>query len=310
MTPPSFVTGLKPETEVRDGSRLELAVKVKGDPDPQVTWTKDGKPLSSSEILEVKYKNGLASVTINEVFPEDAGRYACKASNAKGAVEAITTVKVMAGAKTNGVGNGKAGAVEAKMSPSMFGHVTSAVAKDGDAVALQCTVTNAGNRYDVVWLHNEKEIKPSKDFVYKSEGDKHVLEIVEVFPEDAGTYTCEAFNDVGECFTTCTIEVECPGETLPGPRFKTFPKSLTVAKNSTAKFECETFEAAKEVAWMKDGKELKEIPLKLRLEKAKTGKTMSLGIVDASEADSGQYAVIAVNDKGESKAAFSLNVRA
>ena len=60
----------------------------------------------------------------------------------------------------------------------------------------------------MVWLHNEKEIKPSKDFVYTNSGNKHVLEIPEIFPEDAGTYTCEAFNDVGECFSACTLVVE------------------------------------------------------------------------------------------------------
>ena len=46
---------------------------MKGDPDPQVTWTKDGAAMCSSEIMEVKYKNGTASVVINEVFPEDGG---------------------------------------------------------------------------------------------------------------------------------------------------------------------------------------------------------------------------------------------
>ena len=60
----------------------------------------------------------------------------------------------------------------------------------------------------MVWLHNEKEIKPSKDFVYSSSGDRHFLQIPEIFPEDAGTYTCEAFNDVGECFSACTLVVE------------------------------------------------------------------------------------------------------
>ena len=63
-------------------------------------------------------------------------------------------------------------------------------------------------QYDVLWLHNEKEIKPSKDFVYSSSGDRHFLQIPEIFPEDAGTYTCEAFNDVGECFSACTLVVE------------------------------------------------------------------------------------------------------
>ena len=60
----------------------------------------------------------------------------------------------------------------------------------------------------MVWLHNEKEIKPTKDFVYTNSGNKHFLEIPEIFPEDAGTYTCEAFNDVGECFSACTLVVE------------------------------------------------------------------------------------------------------
>lgn len=44
-------------------------------------------------------------------------------------------------------------------------------------------------RFDVVWLHNNKEIKPSKDFQYSSEANIHKLNIAEIFPEDAGTYT-------------------------------------------------------------------------------------------------------------------------
>ena len=76
MCPPSFLTGLKPELSIKDGSRMELKVQVKGDPDPQVSWMKDGKPISSNEVMEVKYKNGVASVIINEVFPEDGGKSA------------------------------------------------------------------------------------------------------------------------------------------------------------------------------------------------------------------------------------------
>ena len=73
-------------------------------------------------------------------------------------------------------------------------------------------VSGGAEQYDVLWLHNEKEIKPSKDFEYKSSGQTHSLVIQEIFPEDAGSYTCEAFNDVGECFSTCSLVVEVPGE--------------------------------------------------------------------------------------------------
>ena len=77
---------------------------------------------------------------------------------------------------------------------------------DGESVTLQCRVT-AASKFDVVWLHNEKEIKPSKDFEYDRVGDVCKLKIAEIFPEDAGTYTCEVFNDVGEAFSTCTLIV-------------------------------------------------------------------------------------------------------
>ena len=75
----------------------------------------------------------------------------------------------------------------------------------------------------MLWLHNEKEIKPSKDFEYKSSGQTHSLVIHEIFPEDAGSYTCEAFNDVGECFSTCSLVVEVPGEEV------SFIKSVSFA---------------------------------------------------------------------------------
>lgn len=50
-------------------------------------------------------------------------------------------------------------------------------------------------------------MKKSKDFTYKNEGDDYILEIAEIFPEDSGIYTCEAFNDGGEAFSSCTLNV-------------------------------------------------------------------------------------------------------
>ncbi len=148
MCAPSFVSGLKPELGVGDGERLELRVSVKGDPDPQVTWTKDGKPISSTTAMEVKYKNGVSSITIAEVFPEDAGRFACKATNTKGSVETSSKVTVTAMKKkpsgasarsaapaTNGSVNGVG-----SMAPRVFKHAGSSVVKDGEPVKLECTI--------------------------------------------------------------------------------------------------------------------------------------------------------------------------
>jgi len=91
-------------------------------------------------------------------------------------------------------------------SPKIVDHLTSKYVKDGEAVTLSCRIIGA-KKFDVVWLHNNKEIKPSKDFQYTSEANIYKLIIAEIFPEDSGTYTCEAFNDAGESYSSCTLSV-------------------------------------------------------------------------------------------------------
>ena len=310
MCPPSFLSGLNPNMEIIDGTRLELKVGVKGDPLPQVTWTKDGKDLASNDIIEVKYKNGVALLTVNEIYPEDSGKYTCKASNAKGSVETSSNIKVLPKAP-KGVANGGASGGGSQTHPRIYRHLQSCSVKDGDQVTLECTITG-DTSYDVVWLHNEKEIKPSKDFNYVNKGNNYALEISEVFPEDEGTYTCEAFNDAGECFTTCSMQVEVPGDPQPpigSPKLKTFPKSLTINRGESAAFVAELESGAADplnATWMKDGKEVKEQPMKIKLTCKKT--IISLNISNGAASDMGQYACIISNSKGEVKSAFSLNV--
>lgn len=61
---------------------------------PQITWSKNGKAISSSEIMDLKYKNGVATLTINEVFPEDEGVYTCTATNSIGSTETSSKLTI------------------------------------------------------------------------------------------------------------------------------------------------------------------------------------------------------------------------
>lgn len=100
---------------------------------------------------------------------------------------------------------------EAQFWPKIVEHIESRYVNDGEPVVLTCKIECGDNKggesssFDCVWLHNNKEIKPSKDFQYGSEGNVYKLQIAEIFPEDSGTYTCEAFNNVGEC-TKAVVE--------------------------------------------------------------------------------------------------------
>jgi hypothetical protein len=90
---PQFTTGLK-NLNIGDGERLTLQCQVAGDPEPQVTWYKDGKKLESNEFVDLKYKYGLATLKIEEVYPEDAGEYKCIAKNYVNQAETLCTLKV------------------------------------------------------------------------------------------------------------------------------------------------------------------------------------------------------------------------
>lgn len=92
MCKPEFSKPLKDIT-ISDGEPLLLTCNVKGDPEPQITWAKNGKAIFSSEIMDLKYKNGVATLSIKEVFPEDEGVFTCTATNSIGSVD--TKCKLM-----------------------------------------------------------------------------------------------------------------------------------------------------------------------------------------------------------------------
>ncbi|XP_071641852.1 myosin light chain kinase, smooth muscle-like [Temnothorax longispinosus] len=299
MRPPQFTQKLKNLT-INDGEHLELTAKVDGDPVPQITWSKDGKMLSSSEIVDLKYKNGVATFTINEVFPEDEGEYACLATNSIGSdtTSCKLTVKPVENAARKDQSDEK--------SPKIVDHLTSRYVKDGEAVTLNCRIIGA-KKFDVVWLHNNKEIKPSKDFQYTSEANIHKLIIAEIFPEDSGTYTCEAINDAGESYSSCTLSVLAPNEEPKSPAFATFPQSATVSEGESVTFTCKTDTAPLKVTWLKDGKAIPETSSRYHF--SSDGSTsFEFGIKTCTASDVGQYLARAIGQKGETNSAFALNV--
>lgn len=189
--------------------------------------------------------------------------------------------------------------------PKIVSHLESRIVKDGETVTLACRIIGA-TKFDCIWLHNNKEIKPSKDFQYTNEANIYKLEIAEIFPEDAGTYTCEAFNDVGESFSSCTILVLVPGEEPKTPIFSKYPNSVTVQENETATFETETESAPLQLNWLKDGKPIDE--KSSRYQFTKDGNKYKLNILSCSMTDVGQYQAKAIGKKGETFASFSVNV--
>lgn len=59
------------------GELAFLMCEVSGDPEPSVTWTKNG----NSTIPRAQFKNDGRNLVIQDVSPQDSGVYECKAFN-------------------------------------------------------------------------------------------------------------------------------------------------------------------------------------------------------------------------------------
>lgn len=81
---------------------------------------------------------------------------------------------------------------------------------------------------EIIWLHNGKEIQETEDFHFEKKGNEYSLYIQEVFPEDTGKYTCEAWNDLGEIQTEATLTVQ-------GNSFLSFSALFSICDSDTGK---------------------------------------------------------------------------
>jgi len=95
MSAPEVSKALPASLQVKDGEPLEITCEFSGDPEPQVSWTKNGEPLVSSDAVALKYRNRVAVMTIPEVFPEDEGTYVCTATSSMGKTTTQCILKVL-----------------------------------------------------------------------------------------------------------------------------------------------------------------------------------------------------------------------
>lgn len=309
--PPCITVGLRPQMEVFESNPQEFKVIYLGVPFPTVSWKKNDVALQENTAIIIKSKANSSILCIDAVQAEDCGLYSCTVENSQGKVETRCQLTVLPKRPKNLMMTNTEDSTAAATSlkpcpPKIIDHLKSRPASDGEEIELSCKIV-CPYHFDVVWIHNGKEIKPSNDFQYHHVDNHYTLKIPELFPEDSGIYTCEAFNDYGETFTTCSLFVSCPGKTKASPPpavFKTFPKSVSVTRGAPVVVQAELHPGCdRQVTWFKDGSLVAETFINDQ-------NKAQFSIVEAGLKDNGLYEMHVTSSQGSEKhvAAFAIVV--
>ncbi|CAB0012839.1 unnamed protein product [Nesidiocoris tenuis] len=238
---PTFKSGLKNVT-VNEGDTLTLRIEIEGTPDPELKWYKDGTELTESAHIKItrdKQRVETYELTVNLVKEEDGGEYEVRAVNEMGTAVTKSTVIVQ-------------GAQDFRL-PQILSPLKDLKVPKGHTSALSL-VLSADPIPEIKWRKDGNKIASSDHFIIDTDSENEVykLKIKGILPEDAGTYTVSAVNDVGEASADSKLKIH-----MEEPEFTKVLENITVREYAALDLKVRAQGVPKpEIQWSKDGIDL------------------------------------------------------
>nr|XP_056717065.1 myosin light chain kinase, smooth muscle isoform X2 [Euleptes europaea] len=299
---PHFSSVLK-SCSVCEGQDFVLQCSVEGTPVPQITWLLKDRPIQYAHSI---FEDGIAKLTVQDALPEDDGIYTCLAENSAGMASCSAQVTVKAEKKSRKKLERALPSPASKTFPPIFlKGLTDLKVMDGSQVIMTVEVS-ANPPPEIMWLHNGKEIQETEDFHFEKKGNECSLYIQEVFPEDTGKYTCEAWNDLGEAQTQATLTVQEPQDGIQ-PWFISKPRSVTAVVGQNILISCAIAgDPFPTVHWFREGQ---EVTPGAGWEFLQNEDVFTLIIRNVQPRHAGQYEIQLKNQVGECRCQVSLMLR-
>lgn len=208
---------------IREGATAKFEGRVRGYPEPQVTWHRNGQPITSGGrfLLDCGVR-GSFSLVIHAVREEDKGKYTCEATNGSGARQVTVELTVEGGfAKKHGqpvvskTSGDRFASSTVETRPSIWGEcppkfatkLGRAVVKEGQMGRFSCKVTGRPQP-QVTWLKGDVPLQPSARVSMSEKNGMQVLEIHEVSQDDLGVYTCMVVNGSGKASMSAELSIQ------------------------------------------------------------------------------------------------------
>ncbi|XP_034430179.1 myosin light chain kinase, smooth muscle-like [Hippoglossus hippoglossus] len=247
------------DQEATEGGQMTFTCQVSSAAVAMVTWLKDGRPVRTGPLLQQRQDGACLTLTLQRVRHVDQGMYRCQLTTADGPTidSATWRLSVHKGPLPDGARSSFVGGVamltiqnaschhegglqgrrsEVTEAPRFIRRLTDLKVMDGSRVTMTVELTGHPPP-EVVWLHDGQEVAESEDFQLLREENRCTLLIQEVFPEDTGTYSVQAWNQHGDDSTQARLTVEEPQNGVQ-PWFITKPKPVSAAVGQHALLSC------------------------------------------------------------------------
>ncbi|XP_013148758.1 PREDICTED: muscle M-line assembly protein unc-89-like [Papilio polytes] len=294
-----------------DGKRLIFECRIEATPVPSVVWfhnTTEVKPGARHKLTVSKDgKSYYASLEINNVTVEDAGKYRVTAKNELGESNATISLNF---------DSDEAPVPEDSIKPTFTERPVIRQSEDGTKITFECRCVGKP-KPTVTWYHGKKIVKESNRYKITLEEDQTLyymarLEIIGVENADKGEYRAVAKNKYGEGVAKINLNFEGGDKPkIPAGKAPRFPKKPTIRQDGDLLImEC-ILEAhpMPDITWFHGDTEIKDGP-KMKMSRKATGKdtfNLTLEILNPTREDGGNYRCNAFNVFGESNANIALN---
>ncbi|XP_028851746.1 hemicentin-1 isoform X2 [Denticeps clupeoides] len=270
LEPPSISgeTSAPREVQTTQDSVVTLECQTSGNPPPQISWLRNGRPLPLSPRTRLLSADSI--LRISSVQLSDAGVYTCVARSRAGLAELSFDVQVQVPPGVD------------RTEPTEQVTVVR-----GSAVTLTCEARGVPPP-TLTWLKDGQPLALHRNLLL--DGQETRFELPDVTLSDGGLYSCVASNQAGSSTKTFNLTVLDP----PKISSASSPEEMTVAVDSVLELQCIAEGLPPPtLSWLKDG-----LPLGERSDLVlRGGRILRINKVQVD--DAGLYTCLASSPAGE-----------